>query len=189
MFIDNACDIYDPEPLSLSQIDASPLAAPAEAWDAACVNGYSWCSMSAPVAYEVPACIEGGAGIVQVLEQLSLIDQSHQSLYWDNIVYDRTSIASTIAFASSGRPRPRAVLQAVEPSSAATTATSRRRALRAALVPQLHRDARPDGGLLSDAVRVVCHRRTHGYEAEAAALLESGIDRARSSGAVDAVQR
>jgi hypothetical protein len=114
MFIDNACDIYDPEPLSLSQIDASPLAAPAEAWDAACVNGYSWCSMSAPVAYEVPACIEGGAGIVQVLEQLSLIDQSHQTLYWDNIVYDRTSIASTIAFASFWSPEGPALLQAVD---------------------------------------------------------------------------
>jgi hypothetical protein len=114
IYNDGGCDLYEPEPLSLTEIDASALAAPAAAWDAGCVNGYSWCSMSAPVAYEVPACIEGGAGIAQVLEQLSLIDQSHQSLYWDNVVYDRTSIADTIAFASFWSPEGPALLQAVD---------------------------------------------------------------------------
>ncbi|MEJ7731235.1 MAG: hypothetical protein WKG00_18715 [Polyangiaceae bacterium] len=114
MYTDGGCDLYDPEPLSLSQIDSSPLAAPAAAWDAACVSGYSWCSMTAPVAYEVPQCIDGGATMAQVLEQLALIDQNHPGQGWDGVVHDRDALATSTHFAAFWSPEGPALLQAID---------------------------------------------------------------------------
>jgi hypothetical protein len=108
------CATCAPEPLQLTEEDASALDPAIATFNAGARNGFDWCGLASPSRYSTPACPEQSVDLQTIVEQVIATDQNLGGYgFADGAVQTAAEIAAALPFGTSCSSGGPAVAQAV----------------------------------------------------------------------------